>query len=131
MELKDWQKLINQINWKKLDDSIPEPNSEQEASSRTKIRVTFPDGKVVQENLVYKTLIAVVEFAGIERVRTLNIVCCGDNMITKRVNPIYKNATKPLRDGWYINTCSSTPSKYAQILEINQRFQLGLIVEQV
>jgi len=131
MELKDWQKLINQINWKKLDDSITEPYSEQETSSRTKIRVTFPDGTIIHENLVYKTLIAVVEFAGIERVRTLNIICCGDNLITKRVNPRYKKATKSLRDGWYINTCSSTPSKYAQILEINQRFQLGLIVEQV
>ena len=131
MELKDWQKLINQINWQKLDDSDTVPYPDQETSSRTKIRVTFPDGRVVQENLVYKTLIAVVEFAGIEQVRTLNIICCGDNLITKRINPRYKNATKPLRDGWYINTCSSTPSKYAQILEINQHFHLGLIVEQV
>lgn len=107
------------------------PYSEQEASSRAKIRVTFPDGRVIQENHVYKTLIAVVEYAGIERVRTLNINWCGDNLITKRVNPRYKNATKPLRDGWYINTCSSTPVKYAQILEINQHFHLGLKVEQV
>lgn len=131
MELRDWQRLINQINWKNIDNPTPVSYPVQRTSSRAKIRVTFPNGTVIQENQVYKTLIAVVEYAGIERVRALNIICCGDNMITKRINPRYLKVTKPLRDGWYINTCSNTPKKYAQILEINQHFNLGLIVELV
>ena len=41
--------------------------------SRTKIRVTFPDGRIVQEGRVSNTLIEVIKFAGAQNVRDLNI----------------------------------------------------------
>lgn len=97
--------------------------------SRAKIRVTFPDGHVIQPAKVLEALLEVVKFAGAERVRDLNIICCGDNLILKNPAPRYKKPCKDVGEGWLCNTCSGTDVKFAQINEINDKLELGLSVE--
>lgn len=103
--------------------------TDPEKETREKIKVFFPDGRIIQPYKVYQALVAVVEYAGAERVQALNIMCCGDNLILKRPSPPYEKQCKPVEGGWLCNTYSGTPTKYKQIREISDRLGLGLVVE--
>ena len=105
--------------------STPTPKS----GVREKIRILFPDGRVIQPSKVLEALIEVVKYAGPERVRSLNIICCGDNLILKNPSQRYLNPSKPVGDGWLCNTCSDTRTKYEQIRLISEQLGLGLEVE--
>ncbi len=108
--------------------AIPKPYSIV-GQKRQKIKVTFPDGRVVQENKVFKTLIEVVLYVGIEKVRSLGIIVNGDNLITNTINPLYQNALKPLGENLYISTAQDTQRKYAIIKQISDIFNLNLQIE--
>jgi hypothetical protein len=97
-------------------------------SSRQKIWVQFPDGHISNHARVMQTLVDVVIFAGPERVRDLNIIVCGDNLVTSNLNPTYIKAYKEVGEGLYVNTASDTKRKYQQIMEINEALDLDLIV---
>lgn len=96
------------------------------SSSRAKIRIEFPDGKTFQPNKVLEALVEVVKFAGAEKVRTLNLMVCGDNLVLKEPHPLYKNACKAVGDGWLCNTCSDTRKKLEQIHIISRELNLGI-----
>lgn len=97
------------------------------SSTRAKIRVEFPDGRIIQPSKVLEALVEVVKFAGPENVRALNIIVCGDNMITKNPLPRYVKPCKPVGDGWLCNTCSDTPTKLEQIQTISSKLNLGIV----
>ena len=97
-------------------------------SSRQKIWVQFPDGHISNHARVMQTLVDVVIFAGPERVRDLNIIVCGDNLVTSNLNPTYTKAYKEVGEGLYVNTASDTKRKYQQIMEISEALDLDLIV---
>lgn len=101
------------------------PNS----STRQKIKVTFPNGKTIHPNRVLDALIEVVKYAGPERVRDLGIIVCSDNLVLKNPKPRYVKPCKPVGDGWLVNTCSDTPTKYEQIKYISDKLLLNLSVE--
>ena len=102
-------------------------------TTRQKIKVTFPDGRIIQHNKVLDTLIEVIRYAKPELVRELNIINCADNLILKHheINPRYIKPTKQIDDTYYVNTCSDTNTKYIQIQEISDRLKLDLIVDLV
>lgn len=97
--------------------------------SRTKIRVTFPNGRVIQEGRVSNTLVEVVKFAGAINVRDLNITINNDNLISNKVTPTYESSLKPVGDDLFVHTNSSTQTKFAQIQQISNELKLGLIAE--
>ena len=105
------------------------PHVEVPEGARSKIRVTFPDGRVICPSKVLEALVEVVKYAGAERGRELGINCCGDNLILKNPAPRYQKPSKPVGDGWLCNTCSDTGTKYAQITEISNRLNLLLKIE--
>ena len=82
---------------------------------------------------VYKTLIDVIEYAGVERVRSLNIMTVTGNIISDEVvNHVrYGKKQKRLASGSYVQTHSDTDGKFRQINEINKRLGLGLVVSKV
>lgn len=104
------------------------PRVEVPEGTRAKIRVTFPDGRVIFPSKVLEALVEVVKYAGAERVRELGIICCGDNLILKNPAPRYEKPCKPVGNGWLCNTCSDTGTKYAQITEISKKLNLNLNV---
>ena len=65
------------------------PSNEPSTSARQKIKVTFPDGRVIQPHKVLESLVEVVKYAGPERVRDLNIIVCADNLVLKTPKPRY------------------------------------------
>ena len=97
--------------------------------TRSKIRVTFPDGHISQPTRVLDVLLEVIRLAGVERVRELNISSCGDNLIIKNPAPRYQKSCKYIGNGWFCNTNTPTERKFAQITEINNRLKLGLKIE--
>ena len=101
---------------------------EPSTSTRQKIKVTFPDGRTIQPNKVLETLIEVVKYAGPEQVRDLGIIVCADNLVLKTPKPRYEKACKPVGNGWLVNTCSDTPTKYEQIKQISDDLRLNLQV---
>lgn len=104
-------------------------DDEPSTSTRQKIKVTFPDGRTIQPNKVLETLVEVVKYAGPERVRDLGIIVCADNLVLKTPNPRYVKPCKPVGNGWLVNTCSDTHTKYEQIKKISDELYLNLQVE--
>lgn len=97
------------------------------------LRVTFPDGHVIQHQQVLQTLVDVVEFAGAEAVRQLNISTITGNLISDEQDKRerYGIGQKQLSTGQYVQTYSCTDVKYEQIKRINRELQLGLQLEKV
>ena len=108
--------------------SIPYPIPLQ---LKAKIRVTFPDGRIIQEGRVSQTLVDVVKYVGAENVRSLEISINKDNLITNKVAPAYENSVKPVGNGLFVHTNSNTQTKFAQIQQISDDLNLGLTVELV
>lgn len=102
---------------------------EPSTSTRQKIKVIFPDGRTIQPNKVLETLVEVVKYADPERVRDLGIIVCADNLVLKTPKPRYEKPCKPVGNGWLVNTCSDTPTKYEQIKQISDELGLNLQVE--
>lgn len=107
------------------------PNRVISDRKRKKIRVRFPDGRVIQPSVVFESLLEVVKYAGAERVRSLYINCCGDNLILNDPSPTYADACKPVGGGWLCNTYTDTQRKYDQIKYISKKLELGIEVELV
>ena len=104
-------------------------DDEPSTSTRQKIKVAFPNGRTIQPNKVLETLVEVVKYAGPEQVRDLGIIVCADNLVLKNPKPRYEKPCKPVGNGWLVNTCSDTPTKYEQIKQISDELGLNLQVE--
>lgn len=111
-------------------DGRPLPAKESEPRpGHSTIKVTFPNGKVINHSRVLKTLVDVVEYAGPERVEKLNIIVCYKNLILRQPHDSYPVACKPVGDGWYVNTYTNTETKRSQIQYISDSLGLGLKTE--
>jgi hypothetical protein len=95
------------------------------------LKVTYPDGRIVAERIVYKTLIDVIQNAGAFNVQSLGIVINKINLISETVLPRYETAQKPLGNGLYAMTNSDTETKQRIIEQISEAFNIGLKVEKV
>ena len=96
-------------------------------SAKTNLRVTFPNGKVIENRFAYETLQEVVVLAGVEKVRTLGIVQCGVLLVSNTQDNFYNQ--KEIGKGLYLITHSSTGQKRQQIEKISEAFGLNLKVE--
>lgn len=96
-------------------------------SSKTNLRVTFPDGKVIENRFAYETLYEVVKLAGTEKVRALGIVQCGVPLVSNTLDNFYNQ--KEIGKGLYLITHSSTVQKRQQIERISEALKLGLEIE--
>ena len=114
---------------------IPLPDIERRKKDspegRQKVRVSFPDGRIIQPNKVSDALVEVVRFAGAEKVRSLNIEICEDNLVLPHPHSKYKTACKPVGEGWFVNTSGDTARRYDYMCQISERLQLGLFIEMI
>ena len=125
MELSEWYKLIDSIDWTNPYEGGIERT--KKTSSRQKIKVVFPNGQVVMNKRVVDTLLSVIEYAGIERAKELGLMIGKYKLITNNPEHNHLSAYKKINN-LYVNTYSSTQSKYEHISEINTRLKLGLNV---
>lgn len=100
------------------------------SASRKRIRVTFPDGRVIQNAQVQQTLVDVVKYANPESVRDLGLKMSDSNIITNDTSIVEgQNKWKLVENDYYVNTGSSTADKFVQIKAINDSLNLGLKIE--
>jgi hypothetical protein len=78
---------------------------------KTILRVTRPDGSVIEDNKATVTLAITIQEIGVERVMNLNLSLDGMNLILIGENTLYPSQQYYLGDGYYLNTHSSTDRK--------------------
>ena len=103
-------------------------------TGRDKIRVTFPDGMIIEESLVWKTLAETIKRIGVERVEKLKIPG-----ISKRNIPLldthltdditYKESQKEIAPGYYLLTYNNTEKKAQYLEQISDELHLNLKIE--
>jgi hypothetical protein len=95
------------------------------------LRVIYPDGRIVAERVVYKTMIDVIRNAGAQNVQALGIFVNKINLISETVLPRYEISQKPIGNGLYVMTNCDTNTKQRIIEQISEAFNMGLKVEKV
>lgn len=78
---------------------------------KTILRVTRPDGSMIQDSKATVTLAITIQEIGVERVWNLNLSLDGMNLILIGENTLYPSQQYYLGDGYYLNTHSSTDRK--------------------
>lgn len=97
-------------------------------SDRVKLKVTFPDGTVIYNNKVAKTMIEVIRKIGFGKVESLDIRQRGFSIVSRLK---HGKEWTDAGSGFFVSTYSSTARKLRQLNEINDRLQLGLKVEEI
>lgn len=93
------------------------------------LRITFADGKVIQEEKALDTFKMFILDIGVMRVRSLGIKICNVPLISNTLDDKYKKAQKPIGNGWYLMTHSNTSYKKQIIEHIAKALNITLKVE--
>lgn len=91
--------------------ATPVADSTRKNRKKTILRVTRPDGSIIEDSKATVTLAKTVLEIGVERVRALNISLDGMNLILIGENTLYPSQQYYLGGGYYLNTHSSTDRK--------------------
>ena len=110
--------------------TVPQSTSSAERPMRFgRLYIITRDGKIIQESISARTFVNAIVEAGVERVRQLEIMWCGVNVVSTELhqNPRYHSAQHKVED-YYINTHNSTRDKTNILKEISERLNLGWTV---
>jgi len=95
-------------------------------SAKTIIRVTMPNGRIIQRPTAAQTMADVIEALGLEKVRALGLQVSGVDLISTSKHPKYGQAQ---RGKYFICTHSNTESKKKLLLNIAKSLGQTLKVE--
>ena len=115
--------LVSKVAEKKTDRKI----TSSPKSPKTRLDVTYPDGRRVEHRYAYETFLDVIEHAGADKVAALKLKWVGLPLVSKTKDDYYNQ--HEISDGWLVVTHSSTNQKKVQLEEISQKLHLGLKVE--
>lgn len=106
----------------------------KKGSGRDKIRVTFPDGMVIEDSVVWKTMAETIKRLGVKRVEKLKIPGIEKrNILLLDTHPtddiIYEKSQKEIEPGYYLLTYNNTPQKAIYLEQISDRLHAHLKVE--
>lgn len=96
---------------------------------RKKLRVTFPDGFVIENNEACETLRLAIERIGIMRVRSLGLTANKVPLISNRRDEKYATSQHKLSNGWLLMTCTNTLTKKKQLDAISDGLNLRIKTE--
>ena len=82
------------------------------------LKVTFTDGIVICYKKTSATFIETLRRIGVEKLQQVDLRLCHLPLISKEIYPKYEQWMKPLDDGWYVNTQSTSEQKYLQLNSI-------------
>lgn len=95
----------------------------------TRLKITFTDGTVLQERNAAETFVAFVRKVGVERVRSLGLKQCKIPLVSNTIDKKYGDKQKPLGNGWFLMTNTSTQSKLKDIESIAEAFHIRIKVD--
>lgn len=96
---------------------------------RTRLRITMPDGSIIEERTAWESLHKFVLRVGVDKVRAIGIIANKIPLVSNTLDKKYQTAQKPLGNGWLLMTCSDTATKRKQILTIASTIGLKVTVE--
>lgn len=96
---------------------------------RTRLRITMPDGSIIEEHTAWESLQKFILRVGVEKVRAVGLIANKIPLVSNTVDKKYKSAQKPLGNGWLLMTCSDTATKRKQIRAIAEAVGLNVNVE--
>lgn len=96
---------------------------------RTRLRITIPDGSIIEERTAWESLQKFILQVGVEKVRAVGLIANKIPLVSNTVDKKYKTAQKPLGNGWLLMTCSDTATKRKQILTIASQIGLNINVD--
>ena len=96
---------------------------------RTRLRITMPDGSIIEEHTAWESLHKFVLKVGVDKVRAVGLIANKIPLVSNTVDKKYQTAQKPLGNGWLLMTCSDTATKRKQILAIASYLNFKVIVE--
>ena len=132
--------LQTSVNWQELFANIAPVVTDKvkrivkKSPGRDKIRVTFPDGMVIENSVVWKTLAETIKRIGLERVEKLKIPGVEKrNILLVDTHPttdiIYKKLQKSIAPGYYLLTYNNTEQKAIYLERISDELHLNLKIE--
>ena len=95
----------------------------------TRLKIIFADVTVIQERNAAETFVAFVRKVGVERVRSLGLKQCKIPLVSNTIDKKYGDKQKPLGNGWYLMTNTSTQSKLKDIEAIAKAFDIKVKVD--
>lgn len=107
----------------------PQKAKKEDIAPKTLLRVTMPDGTVIEKAKAKDTFVAVICRIGIERVRPLGLKFCKVPIISNTRDAKYGKAQVPVDGGWLILTHSSTNDKKKQLDKIAKALKIKMKVE--
>ena len=130
-ETYDWEDPFKQDDPQTV---TPAKRDVKKGTGRDKIRVTFPDGMVIEDSVVWKTLAETIKRIGVKRVEQLKIP--GNikrNILLVDTHPtddiIYKESQKEIEPGYYLLTYNNTEQKAVYLERISDELHLNLKIE--
>lgn len=94
--------------------------------AKTRLKVTLPSGRVIQERVAAETFVDVIEELGLEDVRELGLTVRGIPLVGTKQSPRYSQTPK---GSYWILTHSSTSEKKEQLDQIGKSLGKTLKVE--
>lgn len=107
----------------------PQKAKKEDIAPKTLLRVTMPDGTVIENDKAKDTFVEVICRIGIERVRPLGLKFCKVPIISNTRDAKYGKAQVPVDGGWLILTHSSTNNKKKQLDKIAKALKIKMKVE--
>lgn len=93
------------------------------------LKVTFTDGIVICYKKTSATFIETLRRIGVEKLQQVDLKLCHLPLISKEIYPKYEQWMKPLDEGWYVNTQSTSEQKYLQLNSIVRQLKLDIKLE--
>ena len=84
---------------------------------RTRLRITMPDGSIIEERNAWESLHKFVLKVGVDKVRAVGLIANKIPLVSNTEDKKYQTAQKPFGNGWFLMT-SDTATKRKQILTI-------------
>ena len=127
----DWDNPFENMDSKT---AAPAKRDVKKGTGRDKIRVTFPDGMIIENSVVWKTLAETIKHLGVKRVEALKIpgnikrnILLVDT--TPTTDEIYKESQKEIEPGYYLLTYNNTEQKAIWLEQISDALHANLKVE--
>lgn len=127
----DWEDPFEEKDSKS---DAPAKRNVKKGTGRDKIRVTFPDGMIIEDSVVWKTLAETIKRLGVKRVEALKIpgnikrnILLVDT--TPTTDEIYKESQKEIEPGYYLLTYNNTEQKAIWLEQISDELHANLKVE--
>ena len=124
-------KLLEQDPQVEHRDGTKRRNPVEHINEKSVLRVTFPDGTVIEDKKAKMAFTKTIQKLGLMRVRNLGIAFCGVPIVSNTLDKKYGKTQVPVEGGLYVMTHSSTHDKKKMLDKIAIRLGIKLIVEEI